>query len=154
MTKGVNWDEIVLFQKESIFGQQSKTPTITPPNTKKQDTSLLDPSSITQFSPSNISSNSNSSSSASNTKSNTTISNFNTNNTDTTFSMEEMQRLMQNIDQIEQFLPPAKCAWCGKPAPKKCSRCKNEWYCERECQVKAWPRHKNVCDIISRDMKK
>ncbi|XP_013191818.2 zinc finger MYND domain-containing protein 10 [Amyelois transitella] len=40
----------------------------------------------------------------------------------------------------------AKCAKCGDKASKKCSRCKNEWYCGRECQVQQWPKHKDICD--------
>ncbi|XP_021207310.2 zinc finger MYND domain-containing protein 10 isoform X2 [Bombyx mori] len=40
----------------------------------------------------------------------------------------------------------AKCAKCGEKACKKCSRCKTEWYCGRECQVQQWPKHKELCD--------
>ncbi|CAB3229726.1 unnamed protein product [Arctia plantaginis] len=40
----------------------------------------------------------------------------------------------------------AKCAKCGDKATKKCSRCKTEWYCGRECQVQQWPKHKEICD--------
>ncbi|KAJ0171510.1 hypothetical protein K1T71_013060 [Dendrolimus kikuchii] len=40
----------------------------------------------------------------------------------------------------------AKCAKCGENATKKCSRCKTEWYCGRECQVQQWPKHKELCD--------
>ncbi|KAG6461714.1 hypothetical protein O3G_MSEX012809 [Manduca sexta] len=40
----------------------------------------------------------------------------------------------------------AKCAKCGENASKKCSRCKTEWYCGRECQVQQWPKHKDFCD--------
>ncbi|CAK1591178.1 unnamed protein product [Parnassius mnemosyne] len=40
----------------------------------------------------------------------------------------------------------AKCADCGDKASKKCSRCKTEWYCGRECQVQHWPKHKKICD--------
>ncbi|CAG5055031.1 unnamed protein product [Parnassius apollo] len=39
-----------------------------------------------------------------------------------------------------------KCAECGDKASKKCSRCKTEWYCGRECQVQHWPKHKKICD--------
>ena len=44
------------------------------------------------------------------------------------------------------------CALCGKPAEKRCAKCHNEWYCSRECQVKAWKGHKELCMIVSRDM--
>ena len=38
------------------------------------------------------------------------------------------------------------CGYCGKPATKKCTRCKNTHYCSRECQTKDWQfGHKGVC---------
>ncbi len=56
---------------------------------------------------------------------------------------------------------------CGKPAEKRCSRCKLEWYCSRfvrvnnacyssterqliprDCQVAAWKEHKKLCDVM------
>ena len=39
-----------------------------------------------------------------------------------TYSSEVLETL---IDE------PAKCAECGQPAPKRCSRCQSEWYCRR-----------------------
>lgn len=52
-------------------------------------------------------------------------------------------------DAMEQLIDePAKCAECGQPAPKRCSRCQCEWYCRRECQVNNWPKHKKACDTI------
>ncbi|XP_023947226.2 zinc finger MYND domain-containing protein 10 [Bicyclus anynana] len=44
----------------------------------------------------------------------------------------------------------AKCAKCGDKASKKCSRCKSEWYCGRECQVQQWPKHKDICDQFAK----
>ncbi|XP_026746197.1 zinc finger MYND domain-containing protein 10-like [Trichoplusia ni] len=44
----------------------------------------------------------------------------------------------------------AKCAKCGDKATKKCSRCKTEWYCGRECQVQQWPKHKEICDQFAK----
>ncbi|XP_075985801.1 zinc finger MYND-type containing 10 [Anticarsia gemmatalis] len=44
----------------------------------------------------------------------------------------------------------AKCAKCGDKATKKCSRCKSEWYCGRECQVQQWPKHKELCDQFAK----
>lgn len=59
-----------------------------------------------------------------------------------------------SLDNLENFLPnPPKCVMCGEKAGKKCSRCQNEWYCRRECQVKHWSRHQTSCDMIA-DSKK
>lgn len=51
----------------------------------------------------------------------------------------------------EAMLEPPKCAKCGKAATKRCSRCHNEWYCGRACQVDAWKGHKALCDLVSAD---
>jgi len=39
------------------------------------------------------------------------------------------------------------CAYCEKPgtALKRCSICKNVWYCGAECQKAGWRRHKKAC---------
>jgi hypothetical protein len=55
---------------------------------------------------------------------------------------------MYNFGEIETLLDDPKCAKCGTMATQRCSRCKNEWYCGRPCQVKAWKAHKPVCDIL------
>ena len=44
-----------------------------------------------------------------------------------------------------------KCAVCGAAAEKRCSKCHNEWYCGRECQLKAWKGHKALCKLVSQD---
>ncbi|XP_046387027.1 zinc finger MYND domain-containing protein 10 isoform X2 [Ischnura elegans] len=36
---------------------------------------------------------------------------------------------------------------CGSKGCRRCSRCKQEWYCGRECQVQHWPKHKISCDL-------
>jgi len=43
-----------------------------------------------------------------------------------------------------------ECANCGKPAETKCSRCKQTFYCRRECQLRDWKRggHKEICEIL------
>ena len=38
----------------------------------------------------------------------------------------------------------AKCALCGAPATKRCSRCKITWYCSVEHQKQDWKRHKKA----------
>uniref|UniRef100_A0A1I8GCW6 Zinc finger MYND domain-containing protein 10 n=1 Tax=Macrostomum lignano TaxID=282301 RepID=A0A1I8GCW6_9PLAT len=54
-----------------------------------------------------------------------------------------------NLDVLEAMLAePPKCAACGAPAVKRCSRCQNEWYCRRECQVGHWTKHKPACDLM------
>jgi len=39
------------------------------------------------------------------------------------------------------------CAYCGKPgrALKRCSVCKQVWYCGAECQKAGWKKHKKTC---------
>ncbi|GAB1598736.1 zinc finger MYND domain-containing protein 10-like [Argonauta hians] len=55
-----------------------------------------------------------------------------------------------NLDVLDELIPePPKCAVCGDKASKRCSRCRNIWYCRRECQVSHWTKHKAVCDLIN-----
>ncbi|EDQ86728.1 uncharacterized protein MONBRDRAFT_38343 [Monosiga brevicollis MX1] len=42
-----------------------------------------------------------------------------------------------------KVIPP--CHVCRKEATCKCSLCGNEYYCSRDCQVKAWNTHRNSC---------
>ena len=51
-------------------------------------------------------------------------------------------------EAFDDLLGEAKCFECGKPGVKRCSRCKNAWYCGRKCQVKNWKAHKKVCDLV------
>ena len=54
-----------------------------------------------------------------------------------------------NFDNLEQLLPDdPKCANCGKMATKRCSKCKLEWYCSRNCQLMSWKTHKKLCDLM------
>uniref|UniRef100_A0A8C6SWE3 Zinc finger MYND domain-containing protein 10 n=1 Tax=Neogobius melanostomus TaxID=47308 RepID=A0A8C6SWE3_9GOBI len=63
---------------------------------------------------------------------------------------KQAERLAQtyNLDVMESLLPDKpKCGSCGREATKRCSRCQGEWYCNRECQVKHWSKHKKTsCD--------
>ena len=56
-----------------------------------------------------------------------------------------------NLDILESLLDePPICANChGGDAVKRCSRCQNEWYCSRPCQVQHWGKHKPVCNMLA-----
>nr|KAF6336030.1 zinc finger MYND-type containing 10 [Pipistrellus kuhlii] len=50
------------------------------------------------------------------------------------------------LDVLEAVAPERpRCAYCGAEASKRCSRCQNEWYCCRECQVQHWETHRKAC---------
>ncbi|KAK3744597.1 hypothetical protein RRG08_062248 [Elysia crispata] len=75
----------------------------------------------------------------------------------TTFNQSEAEVRAQaqrwastyNFDVLEELISePPKCAVCGQAACKRCSRCQNEWYCRRECQVGHWKKHKPACDLL------
>ena len=69
-------------------------------------------------------------------------------------SKEELRKELEpineiyNVDNMEYFMDDPKCANCGKDASQRCSRCKSEWYCSRECQVKRWKIHKQLCKTL------
>jgi predicted Zn-ribbon and HTH transcriptional regulator len=65
--------------------------------------------------------------------------------------MEEMANWYKEFD-CDSLMEEPKCSRCGAPAANRCSRCKNEWYCGRECQVGAWEGHKKICDLVYHDM--
>lgn len=48
----------------------------------------------------------------------------------------------------EDLVARPQCPVCGRPATKRCSRCKSEWYDSRECQVLDWTKHKTACEQI------
>jgi hypothetical protein len=50
-----------------------------------------------------------------------------------------------SMNNIEYFMEDPKCANCGKEATNRCSKCKSEWYCGRDCQIRRWKQHKEVC---------
>lgn len=52
--------------------------------------------------------------------------------------------------QLPQYVSmeqPLLCALttCTKSANKKCSKCRQAWYCSRECQTQHWKVHKACC---------
>ena len=40
------------------------------------------------------------------------------------------------------------CANCETPTTKRCSRCREIYYCSRECQVVGWKAHKAACKAL------
>uniref|UniRef100_A0A672NZQ9 Zinc finger MYND domain-containing protein 10 n=1 Tax=Sinocyclocheilus grahami TaxID=75366 RepID=A0A672NZQ9_SINGR len=70
---------------------------------------------------------------------------------------EQASRLAQtyNLDVLENLIPDKpKCGACGRVGAKRCSRCQGEWYCNRECQVKHWPKHKPACKLMEEAIEK
>jgi predicted Zn-ribbon and HTH transcriptional regulator len=63
-------------------------------------------------------------------------------------SMAESLAKMYDLDGIEGFIEDPKCGKCGLEALQRCSLCKSEWYCGRQCQVKAWKSHKPICELV------
>ena len=46
------------------------------------------------------------------------------------------------------------CAACGTALLKpcwKCSRCRQVYYCHKQCQTEHWPQHKGDCNLVLRD---
>ena len=74
---------------------------------------------------------------------------FNTENIKPDEEMKEFEEVY-NYHLLDEFMEKPTCGKCGKLATQRCSRCKTEWYCGRECQVQAWKSHKDVCDILSK----
>ncbi|XP_076870460.1 zinc finger MYND domain-containing protein 10 [Brachyhypopomus gauderio] len=55
-----------------------------------------------------------------------------------------------NLDVMESLIPEKpKCGACGAAGAKRCSRCQGEYYCNRECQVKHWPKHRRACQLMA-----
>ncbi|XP_078483989.1 zinc finger protein (MYND)-8 [Ciona intestinalis] len=47
----------------------------------------------------------------------------------------------------------SSCVVCNtlNKVMKRCTRCRNAFYCSRSCQIKHWPEHKNLCQVFSSD---
>lgn len=54
-----------------------------------------------------------------------------------------------DVENLEYFMEDPNCSNCGKDATNRCSRCKSEWYCGKDCQVKRWKLHKEICKNIA-----
>jgi len=68
---------------------------------------------------------------------------------------EDLLRMQSiyNYSIIDGLLDGFKCGHCQKEATKRCSKCKQEFYCSRECQVTHWKEHKKVCKPIVQEAK-
>ncbi|KAM3183605.1 hypothetical protein ACTXT7_010018 [Hymenolepis weldensis] len=74
---------------------------------------------------------------------------FSEENVGALFGAQTMNVASDDADSFEHpLLRAPRCVVCGEVATKRCSRCKHEWYCRRQCQVEHWPRHKTACDIL------
>jgi len=64
---------------------------------------------------------------------------------------EDMDRMMKlYTDEVfEEFLEDPKCADCGELATQRCSKCKQQWYCSRDCQLRQWKKHKPMCALFT-----
>ena len=88
------------------------------------------------------------------------IGNYVVNNHFENLSREKLAKELEpvneiyNLDNIEYFMEDPVCAQCGKLANSRCSRCKSEWYCSKECQIKRWKEHKTVCKTLAALFKK
>lgn len=54
-----------------------------------------------------------------------------------------------SLSNLEYFMEDPKCAFCSREAASRCSRCKSEWYCSKDCQVKRWKEHKTICNNLA-----
>ena len=72
-------------------------------------------------------------------------------NTDANDPKEDMKSLLNlyGSDVYDQFMDDPVCAGCGEAATQRCSKCKSEWYCSRECQLKRWKEHKPMCKMYA-----
>lgn len=56
---------------------------------------------------------------------------------------EYEQSVRDNMKLCESVV--SQCMVCDKQTTKYCARCKNVYYCSRECQNLDWKRHKKTC---------
>ncbi|KAL6255736.1 hypothetical protein P5V15_012980 [Pogonomyrmex californicus] len=70
--------------------------------------------------------------------------------TDTDYIKDAAQILsdVYDLDKLDR-IETKKCSLCQELSKKRCSRCKEVWYCSRECQVKDWENHKKTCNMIT-----
>ena len=56
--------------------------------------------------------------------------------------------LRSNPDATARPAPPRSCLACGAVQVNfvRCSRCQTAIFCNRRCQMAAWPAHKKECE--------
>ncbi|GMI04115.1 hypothetical protein TrLO_g10889 [Triparma laevis f. longispina] len=68
-------------------------------------------------------------------------------------ALSEMSGNLTTGAKGEELGDTMVCAWCRKAAVggaplQKCGRCRKVFYCNKECQTKAWKGHKKVCQPV------
>ena len=61
-----------------------------------------------------------------------------------TFSLDTMEQLVAKVERSGERRAES-CVVCGKEAGSRCSRCRRQRYCGRQCQLDHWQQHKLVC---------
>lgn len=85
---------------------------------------------------------------------------FNTLNKVMKIFPDSLKKKFNRINELIKPTIPKKftcfkhCRCCDKKSTKKCSRCKNVYYCSRECQKKDWKFHKTECKEEKGEKKK
>jgi len=58
----------------------------------------------------------------------------------------DTQSLAEKLIPNKKLVVERMCAYCHKQTAKSiCSKCKDTWYCNKECQKAAWKTHKKMC---------
>lgn len=59
-------------------------------------------------------------------------------NSDAKQAKDDIARMVKlySSEVFEDFMEDPRCVDCGKPATQRCSKCKNAWYCSRDCQLR------------------
>ena len=63
---------------------------------------------------------------------------------------EEMMQFYQFLVQFDNCKIRHLCSCCGVPIKSKCcGRCRQVWYCSRDCQIADWSTHRQVCKVYN-----
>lgn len=69
---------------------------------------------------------------------------------------KKLSKIDKTLHKINQTDRDYLCSYCLKRHENKlklCSRCKQANYCNRDCQIKHWKKHKKRCNYISNKKK-